>query len=167
MPEFLAETYAPRGAAAPSAANLARAAWQVSSPGAPARFLDAIAVPGEETCFYLYQAPPAAAARAAMTCARLRPYRITPAMPLPPPPPARPGGAPAVGAGADDGTIQQFKAGFSALAAQPVAMAVILFRALGSAVYGAPTVLRALLSAQLGAGASGYSYPLAGPGGSR
>jgi len=78
------------------------------------------------------------------------------------------------GAGADDDiiqqfddTIQQFKAGFSALAAQPVAMAVILFCALGSAVYGASTVLHAPLSVQLGAGASGHACLLAGPGGNR
>jgi len=57
MPEFLAETYTPRLAAAPSAAGLARAAAQVSGHGAPVCFLAAINVPAEETCFYLYQAP--------------------------------------------------------------------------------------------------------------
>jgi len=70
MPEFLAETYTPCGApgasaAAPSAGDLARAAAQASQPGAPAWFLGAIAVPGEETCFWLYQAPSADAVRAA------------------------------------------------------------------------------------------------------
>jgi len=85
MPEFLAETYAPRGAAAPGAAGLARTAAQVSGPGAPVRFLGAIAVPEEETCFYLYQAP---TADAAMTAVRLRPDRITPAVPTWPPAPA-------------------------------------------------------------------------------
>jgi uncharacterized repeat protein (TIGR01451 family) len=67
MPEFLAETYTPRDAAAgagPRAGDLARAAGQVSQPGARVRFLGAIAVPAEETCFYLYQAPAAGADRA-------------------------------------------------------------------------------------------------------
>ena len=94
MPEFLAETYAPRGApgtAAPGAADLARAG-QASQDGAPVRFLGAIIVPGEETGFWLYQAPAADAVRAAMAAAGLRPERITPAVTLRPPRPARPGG---------------------------------------------------------------------------
>src|SRR5215471_3824892 len=76
MPEFLAETYIPRLAAEPSAADLARAAAKVSGHGAPVCFLAAINVPAEETCFYLYQAPTAAAVRAAMSGARLHPERI-------------------------------------------------------------------------------------------
>src|SRR5262245_5767448 len=88
MPEFLAETYTPRLAAAPSAAGLARAAAQVSGHGAPVCFLAAINVPAEETCFYLYHAPTAAAVRAAMTGARLRPERITLAVSIRPPDPA-------------------------------------------------------------------------------
>src|SRR5215467_7355952 len=98
MPEFLAETYAPRdgpGGAAPRAGDLARAAGQASGPGAPVRFLGAIAVPGEETCFWLYQAPTADAVRAAMIAAGLRPERITPAVTIRPPRPG--GGAPAAG----------------------------------------------------------------------
>jgi hypothetical protein len=92
MPEFLAETYTPRkgpGAAAPSAADLTRAAAQASGPGAPVRFLGAVIVPGEETGFWLYQAPAAAAVRAAMTAAGLRPERITPAVTIRPACPAR------------------------------------------------------------------------------
>jgi hypothetical protein len=95
MPEFLAETYTPRyapGAAAPRAGDIARAAAQASRPGAPVQFLGAIAVPAEETCFWLYQAPTADAVHAAMTGAGLRPERITPAVTLWPPRPARPGG---------------------------------------------------------------------------
>jgi len=83
MPEFLAETYTPRegpGAAAPRAADVALAARQASGHGAPVRLLGAIAVPEDETCFYLYQAPSAGAVRAAMTRAGLRPDRITPAV---------------------------------------------------------------------------------------
>src|SRR5262249_18131168 len=94
MPEFLAETYTPRRAAAPSAAGLARAAAQASGPQLPVRFLAAINVPAEETCFYLYQAPTPAAARAAMTGARLRPERITLAISIRPPDPAPATGSP-------------------------------------------------------------------------
>ena len=61
MPEFLAETYAPRGDGAPAAAaGAALAADQASQDGAPVRFLGAILVSEEETCFWLYQAPSAA-----------------------------------------------------------------------------------------------------------
>jgi hypothetical protein len=97
MPEFLAETYTPRdaaGTAAPRAGDLARAAARVSGPGAAVCFLGAIAVPAEETCFWLYQAPTADAVRAAMAAAGLDPGRITPAVTLRPPPTA-PGPAPA------------------------------------------------------------------------
>ena len=100
MPEFLAETYAPRegpGGTAPSAGDIARAAEQASGPRAPVRFLGAVIVPGEETGFWLYEAPSADAVRAAMSAARLHPERITPAVTLRPPPPARPGGGAAAG----------------------------------------------------------------------
>ena len=100
MPEFLAETYTPRltpGAPAPSAAGVARAAALAAGSQAPVRFLGAVAVPEEETCFWLYQAPSAAAVRAAMTAAGLRPERITPAVALRPPAPAS--GAPGSPAG--------------------------------------------------------------------
>jgi hypothetical protein len=80
MPEFLAETYAPRlapGNAGHGPGEAALPAEQASSPGAPLRFLGVILVPEEETCFWLYQAPTAGAVRAAMTAAGLRPERIT------------------------------------------------------------------------------------------
>jgi hypothetical protein len=93
MPEFLAETYAP-GTAAPRAGDLALAADQVSRPGAPVRFLRAVVVPDEETCFCLYQAPSAGAVREAMTRAGLRPVRITRAVTITPP---RTGAGPAPG----------------------------------------------------------------------
>jgi len=83
MPEFLAKTYAPAGApgaAAPRAADIALAADQVSQHRTAVRLLGAIAVPGEETCFYLLESPSAGAVRAAMTRAGLRPDRITPAV---------------------------------------------------------------------------------------
>jgi predicted MFS family arabinose efflux permease len=66
------------------------------------------------------------------------------------------------GADPEDSTVQQWKAGLSALAAQPVAVAVVLFCALDSAVYGASTVLYVPLSVRLGTGPNGYSYLLAG-----
>jgi hypothetical protein len=58
-------------------------------------------------------------------------------------------------------TLQQLTAGLRALAARPVALAVILFCALDSAVYGATTVLYVPLSVRLGTGPNGYSYLLA------
>jgi hypothetical protein len=101
MAEFLAETYAPRdaaGAAAPRASDIAWATAHASGSGGPVRFLGAIIVSGEETGFWLYQAPTAEAVRVAMTAAGLRPERITSAVIIWPPHPARPGGdAPAAG----------------------------------------------------------------------
>ena len=87
-----------------AAGQAARAVGQASRPGAPVCFLGAIAVPEEETCFWLYQAPSADAVRAAMTAAGLRPERITPAVTLRPPRPARPGGGAAVGTPPPPGT---------------------------------------------------------------
>ena len=86
MPEFLAVTYAPCDA--PGAAEIALATGQASQHEAPVRFLGAILVPDEETCFWLYQALSASAVRAAMTLAGLRPERITPAVSIRPPDPA-------------------------------------------------------------------------------
>jgi hypothetical protein len=83
MPEFLAETYTPRGApdiAAVAAGDITPATDQVSEETAAVRLLGAIVVPDEETCFYLYQAPSADAVLEAMTRARLQPGRITQAM---------------------------------------------------------------------------------------
>ena len=66
------------------------------------------------------------------------------------------------GADTEGSTVQQWAAGFKALVAQPVAVAVVLFCALDSAVYGASTVLYVPLSVRLGTGPNGYSYLLAG-----
>jgi MFS family permease len=65
------------------------------------------------------------------------------------------------GGRAEDSTAQQWAAGLRSLAAQPVAVAVILFCALSFAVYGAATVLYVPLSVRLGTGSGGYSYLLA------
>src|SRR5580658_9796114 len=66
------------------------------------------------------------------------------------------------GGQAGDSLTRQWAAGLRSLAAQPVAIAVILFCALDSAVYGAATVLYIPLSVRLGTGPNGYSYLLAG-----
>jgi MFS family permease len=66
------------------------------------------------------------------------------------------------GGSAEDSMAQQLVAGLRSLAAQPVAVAVILFCALDSAVYGAASVLFVPLSVRLGTGPNGYSYLLAG-----
>src|SRR5580704_12858924 len=66
------------------------------------------------------------------------------------------------GASAGQSAMRQLVTGVRALAAQPVAVAVILFCALDSAVYGAASVLYVPLSVRLGTGANGYSYLLAG-----
>ena len=66
------------------------------------------------------------------------------------------------GASAGESAARQWLAGVKALAARPVAVAVMLFCALDSAVYGAATVLYIPLSVRLGTGPNGYSYLLAG-----
>ena len=63
------------------------------------------------------------------------------------------------GGGARGGTVQQWAAGLKALVAQPVALAVILFCALDSAVYGASTVLYVPLSVRLGTGSRRLRLP--------
>jgi MFS family permease len=65
------------------------------------------------------------------------------------------------GGQAGDSLAQEWATGLRSLAAQPVAIAVILFCALDSAVYGAATVLYVPLSVRLGTGPNGYSYLLA------
>lgn len=65
------------------------------------------------------------------------------------------------GGAAEGSTAAQLAAGFKTLAARPVAVAIILFAALDSAVYGASTVLYVPLSIRLGTGTDGYGYLLA------
>ena len=66
------------------------------------------------------------------------------------------------GASAEEGALRQLATGVRALAGQPLAVAVVLFCALDSAVYGAASVLYVPLSVRLGTGPNGYSYLLAG-----
>ncbi|HMC39004.1 MAG TPA: hypothetical protein VKI19_05025 [Acidimicrobiales bacterium] len=59
MSEYLVEVYLSRSAAhggAPSAHRVAGAADQLSREGRPVRLLQAVFVPDDETCFYLFEA---------------------------------------------------------------------------------------------------------------
>jgi hypothetical protein len=108
MPEFLAETYTPCAASditAVAADYLALAMEQASEE--TVRFLGAIVISEDETCFVLYQASSADAVRAAATRAGLEPDRITPAVSIgwvasPTSMPAAWSKPPAAGLGADD-----------------------------------------------------------------
>jgi hypothetical protein len=78
--EFLVEAYLSRvtsGGVGAAPGQLAVAAEQLSREGTGVTFLHAISVPEEETCFYLYRAPSAAAVREAAARAGLRWERIT------------------------------------------------------------------------------------------
>jgi predicted MFS family arabinose efflux permease len=55
----------------------------------------------------------------------------------------------------------QMRNGLKALAGEPVALTLVLFCALDSAVYGASTVLYVPMSEKFGTGTTGYSYLLA------
>lgn len=66
-----------------------------------------------------------------------------------------------IGGGAGGNALRQLAAGLRALGGQPVALAVILYAALDSAVFGASSVVYVPLSIRLGTGANGYSYLLA------
>jgi CRP-like cAMP-binding protein len=66
------------------------------------------------------------------------------------------------GGGDSEGSVlAQLATGFRTLIARPVAVAVIVFCALDSAVYGASSVLYVPMSIRLGTGPAGYSYLLA------
>ena len=63
------------------------------------------------------------------------------------------------GGGAADGSLlAQVGVGVAALRAEPVALALVLFCALDSAVYGALTVFYVPVSQRVGTGAEGYTY---------
>ena len=66
------------------------------------------------------------------------------------------------GAATGENAFVQWLVGLKALARQRVALMLVLFCALDSAIYGASTVLYVPLSVHLGTGSSGYSYLLAG-----
>jgi MFS family permease len=66
------------------------------------------------------------------------------------------------GAQGDGNAFSQWLVGLRALTNQRVALMLVLFCALDSAIYGASTVVYIPLSEHLGTGSSGYSYLLAG-----
>lgn len=83
MSEFLVETYSSREATsltAPHIENVARAAERVSEEGTDVRFLRAILLPADETCFYLYRSESPDAVREAAIRAGLRLERIAEAV---------------------------------------------------------------------------------------
>ena len=79
MPEFLLELYMPRTAAhsARRGAESARAAAdELSRAGTPVRFVRAIFVPDDETCFYVFEAASAEVVRLAAERASLAADRV-------------------------------------------------------------------------------------------
>ena len=78
---FLAEFYLPAGGALADVAQRASAgAAAACTAGAPVRFVQAVFVPTEETCFALFEAPSAAAVSAAGSAAGLEFDRVTAAL---------------------------------------------------------------------------------------
>jgi Nickel responsive protein SCO4226-like len=83
MAEYLVELYVSRedSAAVESGAQRARAAAdELTEEGAPVRYLRAIFVPEDETCFFLYEALSAEAVRDAARRAGLLSGRVTEAL---------------------------------------------------------------------------------------
>lgn len=83
MAEFLVELYVARGdsAAVEGGAERARAAAEkLTDEGEPIRYVRAIFVPEDETCFFLYEAESADAVREATREAGLSSVRITEAI---------------------------------------------------------------------------------------
>jgi hypothetical protein len=77
--EFIVETFASCESGtvvAPQIDDLIRAAEQVSEEGMEVRLLVAILVPGDETCFYLFESSSADAVRDALARAQLGFERI-------------------------------------------------------------------------------------------
>jgi hypothetical protein len=84
MPEYLVEVYAPRKGAADvrQAAFRAReSAERLSGEGIDVRYVRAIFVPEDETCFHIFQAVSQEAVRAASERAELPAHRIVEAVP--------------------------------------------------------------------------------------
>jgi hypothetical protein len=78
---FLAEFYLPASTVLAGVVQRARAgAAAVRAAGAEIRFVQAVFVPTEETCFALFEAPTAAAVSAVGSAAGLDFDRVTPAV---------------------------------------------------------------------------------------
>jgi hypothetical protein len=77
VPSFLVEVYTPEGSpVAENELRASRAAEQLSGEGTPVRYLRAIFVPADATCFYLFEAPSAVLAGEASRRASLEFERI-------------------------------------------------------------------------------------------
>jgi len=80
MPEFLVEVFVPRdgGAVVERSAERARlAAEELTRERRPVRYLQSIFVPDDETCFLLYEAESAEAARQAAALASIAFERVS------------------------------------------------------------------------------------------
>jgi hypothetical protein len=83
MHEYLVEVYAPRNGAAGvrhAAARARDSAQQLSDEGIPTRYMRAIFVPEDETCFHVFEAVSLEAVRAAIGRAELPAHRIVQAV---------------------------------------------------------------------------------------
>jgi hypothetical protein len=81
VPNFLVEAYTPAGSpVGDTELRAARAAEQLSGEGEPVRYVRAIFVPEDETCFFLFEAPSAAAAGEASRRAAIEFERIVEAV---------------------------------------------------------------------------------------
>jgi hypothetical protein len=77
VPNFLVEAYTPLESGVAEIERAAsRAAAELSREGTPVRYLRAIFVPADETCFYLFEAPTADVAGDASRRARIEYERI-------------------------------------------------------------------------------------------
>jgi hypothetical protein len=78
---FLVEAYTPAVAALAEIQQRARsAATELSQAGSPARYVRSIAVPGDETCFHLFDAASAEIVREASRRAGISPLRVVEAV---------------------------------------------------------------------------------------
>jgi hypothetical protein len=74
---FLVEVYTPAAATLVEIQERARkAATELSEAGAPARYVRSIVVPGDETCFHLFEASSVETVREAARRAGISPQRI-------------------------------------------------------------------------------------------
>ena len=83
MPGFLVETYLARGDAGALTARERRArsaAEQLAQAGTPVRFERAIHIPGDELCFFVFDAPSGRDAALAAQRAGLDPFRVVEAV---------------------------------------------------------------------------------------
>jgi hypothetical protein len=83
VPSYLVETYLSRPRADERAAlekRAASAARALNAPGRAVRFESSMAVPEDEVCFFVFEAPSGAVARLAAEAAGLGPLRVVEAV---------------------------------------------------------------------------------------